>query len=106
MAGSAGGGTPGTGTGTRSTGRETSLVNMQDLLRQRAEAGLEALELGPLIGRGSFGRVYKGEGLRPFSTHMRHRAARRAGCWERRGAVILGFGVPGVARLGALQLCH
>jgi hypothetical protein len=53
----AGGGTP--GTGTRSTG-DVSLLGMQDLLRHRAEVGLEQLELGPLIGRGSYGRVYKG----------------------------------------------
>ncbi|BDA40615.1 probable LIM domain-containing serine/threonine-protein ki at C-terminar half [Coccomyxa sp. Obi] len=56
---SRGTGTP--GTGTRSTGgREGSLLGIQDLLRHRSEAGLDALELGPLIGRGSFGRVYKG----------------------------------------------
>ena len=36
---------------------------MRDLLRARSEAPLEALELGPLIGRGSFGRVYKGAPL-------------------------------------------
>ena len=49
------------GTGTRSTGgREGSLIGIQDLLRHRSEAGLDALEVGPLIGRGSFGRVYKG----------------------------------------------
>lgn len=52
-------GTP--GTETRSTGgKEGSLIGIQDLLRHRSEAGLDALELGPLIGRGSFGRVYKG----------------------------------------------
>lgn len=45
------------------TGHGGSLVGMQDLLRHRSEAGLEALELGPLIGRGSFGRVYKGARL-------------------------------------------
>ena len=39
-------------------------MSMRDLLRARSEAPLEALELGPLIGRGSFGRVYKGEALR------------------------------------------
>ncbi|CAK0735475.1 hypothetical protein CVIRNUC_000587 [Coccomyxa viridis] len=50
------GGTP----GTRGSGRESSLMSMRDLLRARSEAPLEALELGPLIGRGSFGRVYKG----------------------------------------------
>ena len=38
-------------------------MSMRDLLRARSEAPLEALELGPLIGRGSFGRVYKGETL-------------------------------------------
>ncbi|CAL8467074.1 g6610 [Coccomyxa elongata] len=58
-AASRGTGTP--GTGTRSTGgKEGSLSGIQDLLRHRSEAGLDALELGPLIGRGSFGRVYKG----------------------------------------------
>ena len=36
-------------------------MSMRDLLRARSEAPLEALELGPLIGRGSFGRVYKGQ---------------------------------------------
>ena len=40
-------------------------MSMRDLLRARSEAPLEALELGPLIGRGSFGRVYKGEAPRP-----------------------------------------
>ena len=39
-------------------------MSMRDLLRARSEAPLEALELGPIIGRGSFGRVYKGEALR------------------------------------------
>lgn len=39
---------------------ESSLLSIQDLLRHRSDTGLEALELGPLIGRGSFGRVYKG----------------------------------------------
>ena len=38
-------------------------MSMRDLLRARSEAPLEALELGPLIGRGSFGRVYKGDTL-------------------------------------------
>ncbi|CAL5225265.1 g8059 [Coccomyxa viridis] len=50
------GGTP----GTRGSGRESSLMSMRDLLRARSEAPLEALELGPIIGRGSFGRVYRG----------------------------------------------
>ena len=39
-------------------------MSMRDLLRARSELPLEALELGPLIGRGSFGRVYKGASLR------------------------------------------
>ena len=39
-------------------------MSMRDLLRARSELPLEALELGPLIGRGSFGRVYKGATLR------------------------------------------
>ena len=30
---------------------------------------LEALELGPIIGRGSFGRVYKGEALRQLCAY-------------------------------------
>ena len=36
-------------------------MSMRDLLRARSEAPLEALELGPIIGRGSFGRVYRGQ---------------------------------------------
>ncbi|KAK9916935.1 hypothetical protein WJX75_008980 [Coccomyxa subellipsoidea] len=56
--GTHGTGTP--GTATRSAGKENSLMGIQDLLRHRSEVGLEALELGPLVGRGSFGRVYKG----------------------------------------------
>ncbi len=32
----------------------------QHLLKMRLEGGLEGIEMGPILGRGSFGRVYKG----------------------------------------------
>ena len=32
----------------------------QHLLKMRLQGGLEGVELGPILGRGSFGRVYKG----------------------------------------------
>ena len=36
------------------------MLGLPDVLRQRAMAELGDLERGALIGRGSFGRVYKG----------------------------------------------
>ena len=37
----------------------------QHLLKMRLEGGLEGIEMGPILGRGSFGRVYKGTALLP-----------------------------------------
>ena len=34
----------------------------QHLLKMRLEGGLEGIEMGPILGRGSFGRGYKGTG--------------------------------------------
>ena len=45
-------------------------MSMRDLLRARSEAPLEALELGPIIGRGSFGRVYRGQAAAYFSSSL------------------------------------
>lgn len=52
---------------TRSTGPSEGADTVQPLadhhgylLRMRMEGGLEGIELGPLLGRGSYGRVYKG----------------------------------------------
>ena len=36
----------------------------QTLMKLRLEGGLDGIELGPVLGQGSFGRVYKGEALR------------------------------------------
>ena len=36
-------------------------VQLQQLLRHRAADGLAGVEVGPLLGRGSYGRVYKGK---------------------------------------------
>ena len=33
----------------------------KQLLAMRASSGLEGIEVGPILGRGSYGRVYKGE---------------------------------------------
>ena len=41
-------------------GSELGVLGLPDVLRQRAMAELGDLERGALIGRGSFGRVYKG----------------------------------------------
>ena len=41
-------------------GSEMGVLGLPDVLRQRAMAELGDLERGALIGRGSFGRVYKG----------------------------------------------
>ena len=32
----------------------------QTLMKLRLEGGLDGIELGPVLGQGSFGRVYKG----------------------------------------------
>ena len=40
-------------------------------LRMRLEGGLEGIELGPLLGRGSYGKVYKGEA----ASHVAHPAS-------------------------------
>ena len=39
----------------------STLDSLAELLRQRERATIGGLELGELLGRGSFGRVYKGE---------------------------------------------
>jgi hypothetical protein len=33
----------------------------QHLLKMRLQGGLEGVEMGPMLGRGSYGRVYKGD---------------------------------------------
>ena len=38
----------------------STLDSLAELLRQRERATIGGLELGELLGRGSFGRVYKG----------------------------------------------
>ena len=35
-------------------------ANHSHLLKMRMEGGLEGIELGPLLGKGSYGRVFKG----------------------------------------------
>ena len=35
--------------------------NIASLLRNRSSGGLAGVEVGPLLGRGSYGRVYKGQ---------------------------------------------
>ncbi len=47
----------------------------QHLLKMRLEGGLEGIEMGPILGRGSFGRVYKGV---PTCDPMPHEAASRS----------------------------
>ena len=47
------------------------------LLRMRASADLEGIEVGPELGRGSYGRVYKGACItyrlcHPMRCFMRH----------------------------------
>ncbi len=44
----------------------------QHLLKMRLQGGLEGVELGPILGRGSYGRVYKGATavLRPTQACM------------------------------------
>ena len=39
----------------------STLDSLAELLRQRERATIGGLELGELLGRGSFGRVYKGD---------------------------------------------
>ena len=41
----------------------STLDSLAELLRQRERATIGGLELGELLGRGSFGRVYKGDEL-------------------------------------------
>ncbi len=41
--------------------KASTLDALAELLRQRERATIGGLELGELLGRGSFGRVYKGE---------------------------------------------
>ena len=38
----------------------STLESLAELLRQRERATIGGLELGEMLGRGSFGRVYKG----------------------------------------------
>ena len=38
----------------------STLDSLAELLRQRERATIGGLELGEMLGRGSFGRVYKG----------------------------------------------
>jgi len=40
--------------------KPSTLGSLAELLRQRERATIGGLELGELLGRGSFGRVYKG----------------------------------------------
>ena len=44
----------------------------QTLMKLRLEGGLDGIELGPVLGQGSFGRVYKG------AVSIPHTRARRA----------------------------
>ncbi len=37
----------------------------QTLMKLRLEGGLDGIELGPVLGQGSFGRVYKGAMFEP-----------------------------------------
>ncbi len=47
----------------------STLDSLAELLRQRERATIGGLELGELLGRGSFGRVYKG-GFRSLSVRF------------------------------------
>ncbi len=42
------------------TGPQTSVDHITMLVRERQRATIDGLELGEMLGRGSFGRVYKG----------------------------------------------
>ena len=42
----------------------------QHLLKMRLEGGLEGIEIGPVLGRGSYGRIYKGS--RRLNNHVWH----------------------------------
>ena len=58
----------------------------QHLLKMRLEGGLEGIEMGPILGRGSFGRVYKGALHSPLrSPALRHppspAASDTSGAW-------------------------
>ena len=43
------------------------MEHLSGVLRERQKAQLGGLELGELLGRGSFGKVYKGPALRPLA---------------------------------------
>lgn len=66
---------------------EAGVLTLPDVLRQRAMAELGDLERGALIGRGSFGRVYKGRwrGARPG----RRAPGRALGCGLALGPAVL-----------------
>ena len=40
--------------------KEEPYASLPEVLRTRQGGSLEGVEIGPLLGRGSFGRVYKG----------------------------------------------
>ena len=43
------------------------VMSMPELFRQRSHMPLDEVELGPLLGRGAYGRVFKGDP--PSVTH-------------------------------------
>ena len=47
------------GTSPHATNSRDPYSSMRPLLRQRSDAPLEGVEMGPLLGRGSYGRVFK-----------------------------------------------
>jgi len=91
---------------------EAGVLTLPDVLRQRAMAELGDLERGALIGRGSFGRVYKGRwrGARPG---RRAPVAPWAAAWPLgwpswSATRVLGAvcpGAQGAGALGTLPLC-
>lgn len=47
------------------------------LLRMRLEGGLEGIEIGPIMGRGSYGKVFKGESRQESGDAMHCTAPQR-----------------------------